>query len=148
MTLFGKDLDELEVVTADFLPDGKKLYILVADSDCNLNVLQYDPEGTKLLFIYEIATLTIWNRPQIIKWRPPTQPLQIPHGSLRIHHHTPPAHRRFLRNSYHVFQLNGHRLLHPLTPSPYNHAVRIYGARHVSIRGIISTTISNAVTVK
>ena len=47
MTLFGKDLDELEVVTADFLPDGKKLYILVADSDCNLHVLQYDPEGTK-----------------------------------------------------------------------------------------------------
>lgn len=49
MTLFGKDLDELEVVTADFLPDGKKLYILVADSDCNLHVLQYDPEGTKTL---------------------------------------------------------------------------------------------------
>jgi cleavage and polyadenylation specificity factor subunit 1 len=45
MTLFGKDPDELEVVTADFLPDGKKLYILVADSDCNLHVLQYDPEG-------------------------------------------------------------------------------------------------------
>lgn len=48
MTLFGKDLDELEVVTADFLPDGKKLYILVADSDCNLHVLQYDPEGTNI----------------------------------------------------------------------------------------------------
>ncbi|EED16015.1 cleavage and polyadenylation specificity factor subunit A, putative [Talaromyces stipitatus ATCC 10500] len=47
MTLFGKDLDELEVVTADFLPDGKKLYILVADSDCNLHVLQYDPEDPK-----------------------------------------------------------------------------------------------------
>lgn len=48
MTLFGKDLDGLEVVTADFLPDGKKLYILVADSDCNLHVLQYDPEGTNI----------------------------------------------------------------------------------------------------
>ncbi|EEA22246.1 mRNA cleavage and polyadenylation factor subunit [Talaromyces marneffei ATCC 18224] len=47
MTLFGKDLDELEVVTADFLPDGKKLYILVADGDCNLYVLQYDPEDPK-----------------------------------------------------------------------------------------------------
>lgn len=45
MALFGKDVDELEVVTADFLPHGKKLYILVADSDCNLHVLQYDPEG-------------------------------------------------------------------------------------------------------
>ncbi|KAH8701144.1 putative cleavage and polyadenylation specificity factor subunit A [Talaromyces proteolyticus] len=47
MALFGKDVDELEVVTADFLPDGKKLYILVADSDCNLHVLQYDPEDPK-----------------------------------------------------------------------------------------------------
>lgn len=47
MTLFGKDPEYLEVVTADFLPDGKKLYILVADSDCNLHVLQYDPEDPR-----------------------------------------------------------------------------------------------------
>lgn len=45
MALFGKDPEYLEVVTADFLPDGNKLYFLVADSDCNLHVLQYDPEG-------------------------------------------------------------------------------------------------------
>lgn len=45
MTLFGKDTAYLEVVAADFLPDGNKLYILVADSECNLHVLQYDPEG-------------------------------------------------------------------------------------------------------
>lgn len=45
MALFGKDPEYLEVVAADFLPDGSKLYILVADSDCNLHVLQYDPEG-------------------------------------------------------------------------------------------------------
>jgi len=45
MTLFGKDPDYLEVAAADFLPDGNKLYMLVADSDCNLHVLQYDPEG-------------------------------------------------------------------------------------------------------
>lgn len=47
MSLFGKDPDYLEVAAADFLPDGNKLYILVADSDCNLHVLQYDPEGMK-----------------------------------------------------------------------------------------------------
>ncbi|CAI7579676.1 unnamed protein product [Penicillium manginii] len=47
MTLFGKDPEYLEVVTADFLPDGSKLYLLVADSDCNLHVLQYDPEDPK-----------------------------------------------------------------------------------------------------
>jgi hypothetical protein len=32
MTLFGKDPEYLEVVAADFLPDGNKLYMLVADS--------------------------------------------------------------------------------------------------------------------
>lgn len=45
ITLFGKDVDSLQVITADFLPDGKRLYIVVADDDCNLHVLQYDPEG-------------------------------------------------------------------------------------------------------
>ncbi|RDW81797.1 cleavage/polyadenylation factor CFT1 [Aspergillus mulundensis] len=55
MSLFAKDLDYLEVMAADFLPDGNKLFIVVADSDCNLYVLQYDPEdpnssnGDKLL---------------------------------------------------------------------------------------------------
>ncbi|KAF7593874.1 mRNA cleavage and polyadenylation factor subunit [Aspergillus hancockii] len=47
MSLFAKDLDYLEVLAADFLPDGNKLFILVADSDCNLHVLQYDPEDPK-----------------------------------------------------------------------------------------------------
>lgn len=45
MSLFGKDPEYLEVASAEFLPDGNKLYIVVSDSDCNLHVLQYDPEG-------------------------------------------------------------------------------------------------------
>jgi cleavage and polyadenylation specificity factor subunit 1 len=45
MTLFGKDIDGLQVMAADFLPDGKRLYILVADDAGNIHVLQYDPEG-------------------------------------------------------------------------------------------------------
>ncbi|KAL4969218.1 cleavage/polyadenylation factor CFT1 [Aspergillus stella-maris] len=55
MSLFAKDLDYLEVQAADFLPDDNRLYIVVADSDCNLYVLQYDSEdpnssnGDKLL---------------------------------------------------------------------------------------------------
>lgn len=44
MILFGKSARNMEVVTADLLPDGKDLYIVVADSDCNLHILQYDPE--------------------------------------------------------------------------------------------------------
>ncbi|KAL4888118.1 CPSF A subunit region-domain-containing protein [Aspergillus ambiguus] len=47
MSLFAKDLDYLDVVAADFLPDGRKLYVVVADGDCNLHVLQYDPEDPK-----------------------------------------------------------------------------------------------------
>ncbi|KAL1990323.1 hypothetical protein VTN49DRAFT_6162 [Thermomyces lanuginosus] len=47
MTLFGKDMDELEVVAADFLPDGKRLYMVVADADSDLYILQYDPEDPK-----------------------------------------------------------------------------------------------------
>lgn len=45
LSLFAKDLDYLEVVAADFLPDGRRLFIVVADSDCNIHILQYDPEG-------------------------------------------------------------------------------------------------------
>jgi cleavage and polyadenylation specificity factor subunit 1 len=37
----------MEVVTAEFMPHGKQLYILVADSDKNLQVFQYDPESPK-----------------------------------------------------------------------------------------------------
>ena len=54
MTLFGKDSAGLEVMAAEFLPDEKQLDILVADGDCNIHVLQYDPEGklrTSIQFI-------------------------------------------------------------------------------------------------
>ncbi|KLJ06944.1 protein CFT1 [Blastomyces silverae] len=44
LSLFSKDDGTLQVMAADFLPDGKRLYILVADDDCNIHVLQYDPE--------------------------------------------------------------------------------------------------------
>ncbi|BCS03850.1 cleavage/polyadenylation factor CFT1 [Aspergillus luchuensis] len=47
MSLFAKDLDYLEVSAAEFLPDGRRLFIVVADSDCNIHVLQYDPEDPK-----------------------------------------------------------------------------------------------------
>lgn len=43
--LFGKGSDELQVLAADFLPDGKSLFILAADDDCNIHILEYDPEG-------------------------------------------------------------------------------------------------------
>ena len=49
LRLFGKS-KHVEVMALEFLPDGKQLYIIIADADCNLHVLQYDPERTYLLF--------------------------------------------------------------------------------------------------
>lgn len=44
MTLFGKDTQKLEVVAAEFMPDGNQLYFVVADADSNIHIMQYDPE--------------------------------------------------------------------------------------------------------
>lgn len=44
MMLFGKSATKMEVLTADLLPDGGELYVVAADADCNLHVMQFDPE--------------------------------------------------------------------------------------------------------
>lgn len=44
MMLFGKSSTKLEVLNADFLPDGKELYIVVSDADGHIHILQFDPE--------------------------------------------------------------------------------------------------------
>ncbi|KAI4267389.1 MAG: hypothetical protein L6R38_008283, partial [Xanthoria sp. 2 TBL-2021] len=44
LRLFGKSTSHIEVLAADFLPDGKNLYLVVADADSNIHVLQFDPE--------------------------------------------------------------------------------------------------------
>lgn len=55
LQVIGRDLENPPVLAAEFLPDGKQLFIVSADGDGTLRVLQYDPEnpkaerGTKLL---------------------------------------------------------------------------------------------------
>lgn len=55
LQLFGRDQTGIEVVAAEFLPDGKNLYIIAADGDGDLHIMQFDPDspeserGTKLL---------------------------------------------------------------------------------------------------
>ncbi|KAL8777045.1 MAG: hypothetical protein Q9213_008033, partial [Squamulea squamosa] len=44
LRLFGKSTPHMEVLAADFLPDGKNLYLVIADADSNIHVLQFDPE--------------------------------------------------------------------------------------------------------
>ncbi|MCJ1464049.1 mRNA cleavage and polyadenylation factor subunit [Pseudocyphellaria aurata] len=46
---FSKSPQNIEVTAADFLPDGKQLYMVVADADCNIHVLQFDPDNPKSL---------------------------------------------------------------------------------------------------
>ena len=49
MTLFGKSTGRLEVMGADFLPNGEQLYIVVADAGSNIHILQFDPERKQSL---------------------------------------------------------------------------------------------------
>lgn len=44
MTIFGKAKSPQEILNAEFLPFDKQLFIILADADCNIHVLQYDPE--------------------------------------------------------------------------------------------------------
>lgn len=44
LMLFGKDVERMEVVNVEFLPEGRGLNFVVADGRGNLLILQYDPE--------------------------------------------------------------------------------------------------------
>ena len=44
MILFGKSSTTLEVVNADFLPDGRELFIVASDGDGHIHILQFEPE--------------------------------------------------------------------------------------------------------
>ena len=45
MKLFGKSRGGIEVVTAELLPNQKQLFACAMDTDCNLHVFEYNPEG-------------------------------------------------------------------------------------------------------
>jgi cleavage and polyadenylation specificity factor subunit 1 len=47
LQLIGSDHSNTDVLSADFLPDGKQLFILASDGDGELSVMQYDPEDPK-----------------------------------------------------------------------------------------------------
>jgi cleavage and polyadenylation specificity factor subunit 1 len=50
MILFGKSATTLEVLTADFLPDGSELSIVACDSDGGIHILQFDPDRKCLFY--------------------------------------------------------------------------------------------------
>lgn len=91
MLLFGKSAKSMEVVTSEFLPDGKDLFIVVADTDCNLHILQYDPE--RMSFTPFLSTLLTTHRSQIAPRPPPATPHHfLPWWPPPHYHDAPPAH--------------------------------------------------------
>lgn len=45
MKLFGKSASDLQVAAAEMLPHNKQLFMLAADTDCVLHVLEFNPES-------------------------------------------------------------------------------------------------------
>ncbi|CAN8101264.1 unnamed protein product [Discula destructiva] len=78
MMLFGKSDTKLEVLNVDFLPDGKELFIIAADADANLHVLQFDPEHPKSLQGHLLLHRTTFN----VGANLPTQSLLLPRVAL------------------------------------------------------------------
>ncbi|KAK9246829.1 CPSF A subunit region-domain-containing protein [Lipomyces tetrasporus] len=49
MQLFGKDLQRIEVVAAEFVVDGAVLHFVISDTKRKIHILQYDPEDPRSL---------------------------------------------------------------------------------------------------
>ena len=79
ITLFGKSRQRIEVVDADFLPHEKHLYIVVADGDENLQVLEYDNEGWLCRVCCEVQMLMVGCRSSVTRWPTTSQQSSIPH---------------------------------------------------------------------
>lgn len=65
MMLFGKSATKMEVASVDLLPVGEELFIVVADTDCNLHIMQYDPERRLTLFWLHVKANLVPARSQI-----------------------------------------------------------------------------------
>ncbi|KAK9475082.1 CPSF A subunit region-domain-containing protein [Dipodascopsis tothii] len=49
LELFGKDVQQAEVIAADFVIDGSNLHFVIVDSQKKIYILQYDPEDPRSL---------------------------------------------------------------------------------------------------
>lgn len=102
MILFGKSTTNMEVVAADLLPDGKDLYIVVADADCNLHIFQYDPErkfsSHSSVSSSQLGTLLIrvFRSQDPRRQFPPSSHVPLPRWSPPHDNDSPPPH-----NVYH-----------------------------------------------
>lgn len=135
MRPFSKSPQKIEVTAADFLPDGKQLYMVVADADCNIHVLQFDPDnpkslsGQRLLHQasfhtgHSITTVTLlptlFSPPSSSDPQPPQSSailLTTQTGSLALLHPLPPSLHRTLAALQSHLQT---ALPHPLGLNPH-----------------------------
>lgn len=105
MMLFGKST-KLEILMADFLPDGKELFIVAGDADGNIHILQFDPEREYLLnylyfvpsftnFVTNTNTAPLSHRSKIAPRPSSPPPHNLQHRSQHPHQLPPPTqHRR------------------------------------------------------
>ena len=55
LRLFGKGAQHIEVVTAEFLPDGEQLYIVAIDAEGVMHTLQFEPHSPFLALSFSFT---------------------------------------------------------------------------------------------
>lgn len=76
LTPFGKSFDPIEVVDAEYMVNGRQLYLCASDNDGNIKLMQYDPEhpdtfaGARLLRKADMHVGAVVTQMQLIPSRP------------------------------------------------------------------------------
>ena len=142
MMLFGKSTPSMEAMAAELLPDGKDLYVVVADADCNLHVFQYDPERKLLISLNVRARLMRLIRSQEQRrGLPPPPHLLLPRRPPPHNNDSPPSH-----NIHHSPARNsrchgcGSQRHKPRTANPCHIPNRRHLAPRASVRSSIPQT--------
>ncbi|KAL8857985.1 MAG: hypothetical protein Q9178_005445 [Gyalolechia marmorata] len=80
LRLFGKSTSHMEVLAADFLPYGNQLYLVIADANSNIHILQFDPEHPKSLtgHLLPLTTFHTASFPTTLTLLPPPSPSTPP----------------------------------------------------------------------
>lgn len=145
LTLFGKDNGKLPLMAADFLPDGRRLYIIAADDDCNLRVMEYDPEGTTSTSgPHFMASPLTRNRSCLLQRRSTIATQCLPHRPLHIQCPGPPTRRSPIRFRP---RRNGHRFPHRLS-SPRYFPRRFHRGHQTHGRRIVSTALGTPIPTR
>ncbi|KAF1992573.1 protein CFT1 [Aulographum hederae CBS 113979] len=60
MIQLGKSKSRMEIVAAEFLPANRSLFIVAADAECNLHILQYEPDDPKSLSGHRLINRSVF----------------------------------------------------------------------------------------